>query len=157
MTKTGYTFNGWNTASDGTGTSYAATGSATFTISANVTLYAKWTATVTNVGNNKPQGAPSIVYDSANSTSTQWAYDVTITKSTIGVPDPSYYLQWFGNGSTSSYVTQTGPYSDAGLGGSFTVQNVLVPKTYTLYGCQAWAMNGISGQDVSNTAMSNVQ
>ena len=62
-----------------------------------------------------------------------------------------------GNGSTSSYVTQTGPYTSAGLGGSFTVQNVLVPKTYTVYGCQAWATNGISGQDISNTAMSNVQ
>ena len=37
---TGKTFNGWNTASGGGGTSYAA--GATFTITADVTLYAQW-------------------------------------------------------------------------------------------------------------------
>ena len=42
-TRTGYTFNGWNTASDGSGTAYA-TGS-TITPSGNVTLYAQWKTT----------------------------------------------------------------------------------------------------------------
>lgn len=41
LTKTGYTFEGWNTADDGTGVSYAA-GTGTFTITANTTLYAEW-------------------------------------------------------------------------------------------------------------------
>ena len=40
LVKTGYTFDGWNTAADGSGTDYAAGG--TFSISANTTLYAKW-------------------------------------------------------------------------------------------------------------------
>jgi uncharacterized repeat protein (TIGR02543 family) len=41
LAKTGFTFGGWNTAADGSGTSYAP--AATFTMgSANVTLYAKW-------------------------------------------------------------------------------------------------------------------
>ena len=40
LTRTGYTFNGWNTASDGSGTTYA-TGS-TITPTGNVTLYAQW-------------------------------------------------------------------------------------------------------------------
>lgn len=113
------------------------------------------TATSTNVANNKPQGAPVIVYDYANNTSTEWAYDVTITKSTIGSPEPEYYLQWFAFGNANSYYTQTGPYTSSGLGGSFTVQNVLVSKTNGTYGCQAWARNGVTGQDISNTAMSN--
>jgi uncharacterized repeat protein (TIGR02543 family) len=43
LTRTGYTFNGWNTASDGSGTGYA-TGS-TITPSGNVTLYAQWKTT----------------------------------------------------------------------------------------------------------------
>ena len=43
LAKTGYTFAGWNTKADGTGTTYTA-GTGTFTISANTTLYAKWTA-----------------------------------------------------------------------------------------------------------------
>ena len=43
LTRTGYTFNGWNTASDGSGTAYA-TGS-TITPSGDVTLYAQWKTT----------------------------------------------------------------------------------------------------------------
>jgi uncharacterized repeat protein (TIGR02543 family) len=44
LVRTGCTFAGWNTKADGTGTNYAA--DETFSISANTTLYAKWTATV---------------------------------------------------------------------------------------------------------------
>ena len=50
LERTGCTFAGWNTKADGTGTNYAA--DATFNISANTTLYAKWTATVTWKANN---------------------------------------------------------------------------------------------------------
>ena len=42
LEKTDYSFSGWNTAADGSGTSYAA--GATFTITANTTLYAQWIA-----------------------------------------------------------------------------------------------------------------
>ena len=43
LTKTNYTFTGWNTQDDGGGTHYAANGSATFTMPAeDVTLYAEW-------------------------------------------------------------------------------------------------------------------
>src|ERR1019366_5189793 len=44
LVKTGYTFNDWNTQAGGGGTSYAASGAATFTISASTPLYARWTA-----------------------------------------------------------------------------------------------------------------
>ena len=40
FTRTGYVFNCWNTAADGSGTKYVAGN--TFTISANTTLYAQW-------------------------------------------------------------------------------------------------------------------
>ena len=43
LTRIGYTFNGWNTASDGSGTAYA-TGS-TITPTGDVTLYAQWQTT----------------------------------------------------------------------------------------------------------------
>ena len=43
LTRTGYTFNGWNTASNGSGTAYA-TGS-TITPTGDVTLYAQWQTT----------------------------------------------------------------------------------------------------------------
>ena len=41
LVKTGKTFSGWNTKADGSGTNYTA--AQTFTISASITLYAKWT------------------------------------------------------------------------------------------------------------------
>lgn len=41
LAKTGYTFAGWNTAANGSGTSYAQ--GDTFTIDANIILYARWT------------------------------------------------------------------------------------------------------------------
>jgi hypothetical protein len=45
LVKSGYPFNGWNTAADGSGTGYAV--GATFTITAPVTLYAMWPAKIT--------------------------------------------------------------------------------------------------------------
>ena len=42
FTRTGYTFSGWNTAANGTGTAYA--NGATYSFAADITLYAQWTA-----------------------------------------------------------------------------------------------------------------
>ncbi|MEZ5256618.1 MAG: InlB B-repeat-containing protein, partial [Ilumatobacteraceae bacterium] len=42
FTRSGYTFSGWNTAADGSGTSYAEGG--TYPFSSNTTLFAQWTA-----------------------------------------------------------------------------------------------------------------
>ena len=64
LEKTGYTFNNWNTAADGSGTSYSPT--STFPINANTTLYAQWTPvvpttyTVTYNGNTNTSGNPPV-------------------------------------------------------------------------------------------------
>ena len=55
LAKTGYTFSGWNTRADGTGTNYTA-GSGTFTVPSNttsITLYAKWVSAGTSVSLSK--------------------------------------------------------------------------------------------------------
>jgi uncharacterized repeat protein (TIGR02543 family) len=61
LSRTGYTFGGWNTAADGSGTSYGAGGQ--YLDNAPITLYAKWdinTYTVTYNANNATGGmAPS--------------------------------------------------------------------------------------------------
>ncbi len=60
LAKTGYTFSGWNTAADGSGTHYAEGG--TFTTDANTTLYAEWTANTYQVafdGNGADSGSMS--------------------------------------------------------------------------------------------------
>jgi uncharacterized repeat protein (TIGR02543 family) len=59
LARTGFTFGGWNTRSDGTGTLYAA-GLTTYTPAGNITLYAKWTGnpyTVTYNGNTNTSGS----------------------------------------------------------------------------------------------------
>ena len=67
-TRTGYTFNGWNTNSGGTGTNYAA--GANYTANASVTLYAKWTAnkytvTLDRQGGSGGDGSCTATYGSA--------------------------------------------------------------------------------------------
>ena len=59
LTRTGYTFNGWNTASDGSGTAYA-TGS-TITPTGDVTLYAQWKTTFV-----KPEIQNLVAFRTAN-------------------------------------------------------------------------------------------
>jgi uncharacterized repeat protein (TIGR02543 family) len=58
LAKDGHVFAGWNTAANGSGTSYAA--AATFTIAANTILYAQWVSayTVTYEGNTSDDGTP---------------------------------------------------------------------------------------------------
>jgi uncharacterized repeat protein (TIGR02543 family) len=60
LARTGYTFNGWNTSANGSGTNYAP--AATFTINANTTLYARWTGntrTVTFDSNGGSTASPA--------------------------------------------------------------------------------------------------
>jgi uncharacterized repeat protein (TIGR02543 family) len=64
LAKTGYTFAGWNSAANGSGTSYSPTN--TFVINANTTLYAQWTSvvpttyTVTYNGNTNTSGVAPV-------------------------------------------------------------------------------------------------
>lgn len=54
FTRTNYTFAGWNTAADGSGTAYA--NNASFTMETDgITLYAQWSETVYNI-TYKPDG-----------------------------------------------------------------------------------------------------
>ncbi len=55
FTRTGYAFGGWNTASDGTGTSYA--DGAVYPFTSDATLYARWTA-IPTVGSINPDAGP---------------------------------------------------------------------------------------------------
>ncbi len=58
FTRTGYGFASWNTAANGTGTTYAA--GATYSFSADVTLYAQWTLNTYTITFNKNNGSGSM-------------------------------------------------------------------------------------------------
>jgi len=73
MERSGYNFGGWNTNNSGTGSNYPANSS--YTVTKNITLYAKWTTvnayTVTFNGNNNTSGvAPSPISQEAGKTIT---------------------------------------------------------------------------------------
>ena len=57
FTRSGYTFSGWNTAPDGTGTSYAA--GASFPFTADDILYAQWTLAPSNNSGGSSSGSSS--------------------------------------------------------------------------------------------------
>ena len=61
-TRTGYTFAGWNTKADGSGTNYGK--GATYSINADVTLYAKWTAHTYTVKFNANGGTSTMANQS---------------------------------------------------------------------------------------------
>jgi uncharacterized repeat protein (TIGR02543 family) len=64
LLRSNYTFAGWNTQADGLGTSYAS-GLTTYAPNGNITLYARWTATITFDANGAT-GSPAT--SSSNST-----------------------------------------------------------------------------------------
>ncbi len=97
-TRTGYTFNGWNTNNSGTGTNYAA--GANYTANANVTLYAKWTAVNYTIGYTLNGGSVS-----TNPTS----YTIATNTITLNNPTKNGYTfkGWTGsNGNTPQTSVQ---------------------------------------------------
>ena len=81
----GYTFGGWNTAANGTGTPYAASGAATLTMpAANVNLYATWAIntfilTTTQVGSGGVSSAPAgITLAAPGSTTGTYNYNTSV-------------------------------------------------------------------------------
>ena len=69
LTRTGYTFAGWNTAANGSGTDYA--GGATYATDAALTLFAKWDADY-QIGDTGPAGG--VVFYDKGSYSDGWRY-----------------------------------------------------------------------------------
>jgi uncharacterized repeat protein (TIGR02543 family) len=110
LVKDGYTFVGWNTAANGSGTSYAATGAETFNITSNATLYAMWTLTstltytVTYNGNGSED--ESIIIDSNNYTS---GSTITVAAEWAVVKRGCTFAGWNtkADGSGATYVANT--------------------------------------------------
>ena len=111
LVKSGYSFTGWNTQANGTGTTY--TQSQTFSIgAANVTLYARWTTnptyTVTYDGNGKTGGSVPV-----DSTSYEVGQTVTVLRNTGNLVKSGYsFIGWNtqANGTGTTY-TQAQPFA----------------------------------------------
>jgi len=99
-TRTGYTFTGWNTKADGSGTSYAAGG--TYSVNAAATLYAQWSAnpntaykvqhwqqTVTGGSEKNSTNYTLVTGDTQNLTGATGASVTPAVKSYTGFKSPS--------------------------------------------------------------------
>jgi hypothetical protein len=99
LSMSGYTFGGWNTMADGTGTNYKAGES--FTPTASITLYARWNDRAAGVKVSAPSGTSSVT-------------TASITINPVAAPD---------NGQTVEYAintTDAAPSSDWQTGTTFS-------------------------------------
>jgi len=148
LARTGYTFGGWNTLPDGSGTNYTA-GSGTFSMgSSNVTLYARWNVNqyiVTyngnfNTGGSVPgsvnynyESTVTVASNSGNLTRTGYCFGgwnsqadgngVKYTSGqtfTMGVSDMMLYAKW----ADTVYVSATGSPANSGFYTSSPKSNI---------------------------------
>lgn len=141
-TRTGYTFAGWNTKSDGTGTNYAKSGS--YIANTAATLYAKWTANtyaVTFYGNGNTGGS------TAAQTKT---YGVSLTLRTNGFTKTGYTFKGWATSATGS-VAYTNGASYTG-NAALDLYAVWQVNTYSV----TYDANGGSGAPATQTKTYNV-
>ncbi|MCJ7790595.1 MAG: putative Ig domain-containing protein, partial [Candidatus Atribacteria bacterium] len=122
LVKTGYTFGGWNTAADGSGTNQAA-GSSFNMGTANVTLYAQWTANPTYTLTTAVDPASSGTVTGAGS------YDAGVTANITATPIGDYeFVNWTGASVGAANSATTTILMD----GDKTVTANFALKKYTL-------------------------
>ncbi len=137
-TRAGYTFNGWNTASNGSGTNYAK--GATYSANASATLYAKWNLVNYSIsytlnggsvtGNPTSYNVTTNTFTLKNPTRTGYTFagwtgsngstkqtSVTINKGSTG--DKSYTANWTANTYTITLDWQGGATGDASKTATF--------------------------------------
>ena len=169
LTRTGYTFGGWNSLANGTGTSYAA--GASYTLSGNVTLYAQWTANTLTVTYNSQSGSAisngstttggSISTSPGTPTRTGYTFNgwflASSGGSAIGFPythgqtaNFTLYAQWTANSLTVTYNSQSGSAISNGsttTGGS--ISSSPGTPTRTGYTFNGWFVASSGGSAIS--------
>jgi uncharacterized repeat protein (TIGR02543 family) len=146
LARTGYTFVGWNTLANGTGTDYAV--GASYTADAAVTLYAKWTALPTYTVSYDANVATSGTAP-ASQTKTQ-GVALTLATNTGGLAKSGFT---FAGWNTAANGTGT----DYAVGASYTVDAAVTLyakwtalPTYTVTGVITVTGSGIAGVTVSD-------
>ena len=150
LAKTGYTFSGWNTKDDGTGTPYTA--GETFTITEETTLYAQWTANTHTITLDANGG-------SGNTTSVAATYDSsTLNPSSITNPTKTGHTfgGWYsGEGGTGSLVINTSGKLQANVSGYTGANGVWKATTNeTLYAKWTPSVYTITYKDQGNATFS---
>ena len=119
FSRAGYTFAGWNTKADGSGTSYTdgqSVTNLTSTHGATVTLYAKWTENKSTITlDASPSGKGTFQVGGVTVTTTQAG--VTTTPAVTAVPIPGYsFSGWSITGGATISSTSANPTTVTGAG-----------------------------------------
>ena len=136
----GYTFSGWNSLANGTGTAYAATGATVFTIPAsNTTLYAVWTPstyvlTLTQVGSGgvtstgAPTSGSTIATTVAGSATQTYNYNTSVVLT--ATPATGYtFSGWTGACVNATGTCTVAMTAAASVTATFTVTTYLLTLT----------------------------
>ena len=131
----GFTFKGWWTANDGTGTQYTGATQVT-TEAANLTLYAHWSATAVSVTFDYNDGTDSTEHDQI----VPVEVNGTITAEDVDDPTRTGYRfeGWF-------------TAADGGTKVEFPITNVTEPATYYAHWTQVWTVS-VDGATVATLA-----
>jgi uncharacterized repeat protein (TIGR02543 family) len=127
FTRTGYTFAGWNSLANGTGTNY--TNQQSVTITGNVTLYAKWTANTYTV---------TYTYNSADGGTRPATNTFTVGGSAITLPTPTRtgytFGGWYAEVGLSTLIGNAGasysPTANSTIYAKWTANSYTVTYTY---------------------------
>ncbi|GHU70841.1 hypothetical protein FACS189450_05930 [Spirochaetia bacterium] len=119
-TRTGYTFGGWNTAADGSGTVF----DATTTVTGNITVYAQWTINSYTVTFDKNGGDTGASPASATTT-----YGGTVS---LPATAPTWTGYTFGGWNTAANGSGTVFDATTTVTGSITVYAQWTANTYTV-------------------------
>lgn len=174
--RTGYTFNNWNTLANGSGDIFTTT----TTIATNTTVYAQWTANTYTLSFNAQGGAvdpssKSVTYNSAvgvlptptktNYTFTSWNTEEdgsgsSYTSETIYISASSstLYAQWTANTYTLSFNAQGGTVSTTSKSVTYnSAVGVLPTPTKTNYTFTSWnTMSDGNGLEYNNATVYNI-
>ena len=131
LARTNYTFAGWNTLANGTGTDYAA-GATNQTFTGDTTLYAKWTYTVTYNINGGSGTTPAVQTVNAGSS-------VTLAAGT-GISRTNYTF-----GGWNTLADGTGTNYTAGASQTFTGNTTLYAKWDIVQYTVTFNINGGTG------------
>ena len=156
LVNTGYSFAGWNTAANGSGTDYAAGAAINYPASGTTTLYAKWTANSYTLAYNSNGGSSS-----PGSTSQQFGSTVTVISAASNPTRAGYTFNGWNTAANGSGTSQAAastfsmPASNVTLYAQWTAINYNVtyssnaPSGSTATGSQTDPANYISGASVT--------
>ena len=128
FTKTGYTFTGWNTKADGSGTSYSNNGS--ITTKSAVTLYAQWKANSYTIVYNINTGT------SGTMSSTSCTYDQDCTLRTNAFSKTGYTFKGWATSSSGSVG-----YNNNQIVKNLTTTNNGTVTLYAVWGANTFTVN----------------